>query len=190
MPPRFSLNMDLTLGVNAPEIVRSLYQCWYQAQALCRRPTIVHTEQNMCHVPRTDFVLFCFCFNTTMMWALFVYGHTLEWQGSRLLSLLFDFIFRKWFILELSGKSPSVSPSISSAFTPYRLFQCYLQSKEILLNLGMKCWNSAFNAQGSRVIIVVVQVGPVEIYVAAVLGRSGKRKHRWNSVYHQNWWKN
>ncbi len=27
---------------------------------------------------------------------------------------------------------------------------------------------SAFNAQGSRVIIVVVQVGPVKIYVAAV----------------------
>jgi hypothetical protein len=86
--------------------------------------------------------------------------------------------FRKWLILELSGKSPSVSPSISSAFTPYRLFQCYLQSKEILLNLGMKCWNSAFNAQGLRLIIVVVQVGAVEIYVAPVLWRSGKRKHR------------
>ncbi len=32
----------------------------------------------------------------------------------------------------------------------------------------MKCWNSAFNAQGSRVTIVVVQVGAVKIYVAAV----------------------
>jgi hypothetical protein len=32
----------------------------------------------------------------------------------------------------------------------------------------MKCWNSAFNAQGSRVIIVVVQVGAVKTYVAAV----------------------
>jgi glutamate mutase epsilon subunit len=33
----------------------------------------------------------------------------------------------------------------------------------------MKCWNSAFNEQqGSRVIIVVVQVGAVTIYVAAV----------------------
>ncbi len=32
----------------------------------------------------------------------------------------------------------------------------------------MKCWNSAFNAQCSRVIIVVVQVGAVKIYVAAV----------------------
>jgi len=29
-------------------------------------------------------------------------------------------------------------------------------------------WNSAFSAQGSRVIIVVVQVGSVKIYVAAV----------------------
>jgi hypothetical protein len=32
----------------------------------------------------------------------------------------------------------------------------------------MKCWNSAFNAQGSRVIRVVVQAGAVKIYVAAV----------------------
>jgi hypothetical protein len=32
----------------------------------------------------------------------------------------------------------------------------------------MKCRNSAFNAQGSRVITVIVQVGAVKIYVAAV----------------------
>jgi len=32
----------------------------------------------------------------------------------------------------------------------------------------MKCRYSAFNAQGSRVIIVVVQLGAVKIYVAAV----------------------
>jgi hypothetical protein len=32
----------------------------------------------------------------------------------------------------------------------------------------MKCWNSAFNAQGSSVIIVVVQVGAVKICVATV----------------------
>jgi hypothetical protein len=32
----------------------------------------------------------------------------------------------------------------------------------------MKCWNSILNVQGSRVIIVVVQVGAVKIYVAAV----------------------
>jgi hypothetical protein len=32
----------------------------------------------------------------------------------------------------------------------------------------MKCRNSAFNALGSRVIIIVVQVGAMKIYVAAV----------------------
>jgi hypothetical protein len=157
MPPRFSLNMDLTLGLNAPEILRSLNRCWYQAQALCRRPTIVHTKQNMCHVPcaqnRFCFVLFLFQHyydvGTVCLWAHFgVTGLSPPFPPPWL-------CFRKWLILELSGKSPSVSPSISSAFTPYRLFQCYLQSKQILSNLGMKCWNSAFNAQGSRVIKIV-----------------------------------
>ncbi len=66
---------------------------------------------------------------------------------------------------------------VTLSFTPYSLcfhppipfFEWYLQSKEISLNLSMKCWNSAFNEQqGSRVIIVVVQVGAVTIYVAAV----------------------
>jgi hypothetical protein len=33
---------------------------------------------------------------------------------------------------------------------------------EILSNLSMKCWNSAFNEQGLRLIIVVVQVEAVE----------------------------
>jgi hypothetical protein len=78
---------------------------------------------------------------------------------------------RDYLILDLSAKSPFVSLAISSAFTPYPLFQWYPQSKEILLNLGMKCWNSALNAQGSRVIIVLivlVQVGALIIYVAAV----------------------
>jgi hypothetical protein len=32
----------------------------------------------------------------------------------------------------------------------------------------MKWWNSAFNAQGSRVIIVLVQVGAVKKYVATM----------------------
>jgi hypothetical protein len=32
----------------------------------------------------------------------------------------------------------------------------------------MKCWISTFNAQGLRVIIVVVQVGAVKIYMEAV----------------------
>jgi hypothetical protein len=32
----------------------------------------------------------------------------------------------------------------------------------------MKCWNSAFSKQDSRVIIVSVQVGTLKIYVVAV----------------------
>jgi hypothetical protein len=46
---------------------------------------------------------------------------------------------KKFHTIDLSVKSPSVSPPISSAFTPYPFFQWYPQSKEILLNLGMKC---------------------------------------------------
>jgi hypothetical protein len=46
---------------------------------------------------------------------------------------------------------------VTLSFTQYPLFQQYLQSTEILWNLSMKCWNSAFNAQGSRLIIVAVQ---------------------------------
>jgi hypothetical protein len=40
----------------------------------------------------------------------------------------------------------------------------------------MKCQNLAFNAQGSRVIIVVLQVGAMKIYVAALeaLKKKGK----------------
>jgi hypothetical protein len=50
----------------------------------------------------------------------------------------------------------ALSHPILFAFHPYPLFKLYPQSKEILLDLSMKCWNSTFNAQGSRVIIVVV----------------------------------
>jgi hypothetical protein len=45
-----------------------------------------------------------------------------------------------------------------------------------MLKLSMKCWNSAFDAQGSRLIIVVVQLGALKIYVAAV--EALKRKER------------
>jgi hypothetical protein len=38
-----------------------------------------------------------------------------------------------------------------------------------MLQLSIKCWNAALNARGSRLIIVVVQLGAVKIYVAAVV---------------------
>jgi hypothetical protein len=63
-------------------------------------------------------------------------------------------------IHKVTLSSPSLLPP---------LFQWYPQSNEILLNLSMKCWNSALNTQGSRVLIVVVQEeGAVKIYVGAV----------------------
>ncbi len=67
-----------------------------------------------------------------------------------------------------------VKRKVTLSFICYPLFQWYPQSREILLNLSMKCWDSAFNAQGS---IVVVQVGEVKIYVVAVeaLREKGKR---------------
>jgi len=37
-----------------------------------------------------------------------------------------------------------------------------------MLQLSMKCWNSAFNAQSWRLIIVVVQLETVNIHVTAV----------------------
>ncbi len=63
---------------------------------------------------------------------------------------------------------------------PYILTSSHLRSTAqatlVLLNRSMKCGNSACNAQGSKVIIVVVQVG--EVYVASVEARSGKRKDK------------
>ncbi len=75
--------------------------------------------------------------------------------------------------LELFGKSPRLHPVFGPAFTPYPLFQWYPQSKEILLYLRMKCWNSAFNAHGSG---VIVQVGAAKIYVTIV--EALKKKER------------
>jgi hypothetical protein len=37
-----------------------------------------------------------------------------------------------------------------------------------MMQLSMKSWNSAFNAQSSRLIVIVVQLGAVKICVAAV----------------------
>jgi hypothetical protein len=75
-----------------------------------------------------------------------------------------------WFLtcIRVIRKVTLSSQCLEAAFTPSPLFQWCMQSKEILLNLGMKCWVSAFNAQGSRLIIVVVQLGAVKIYVAAM----------------------
>jgi hypothetical protein len=53
----------------------------------------------------------------------------------------------------------------------------------------MKFWNSAFNEQGSRVTIVVVQVGSTENICSSTRGAQENGKTGWNSSYHQNLWK-
>jgi len=45
-----------------------------------------------------------------------------------------------------------------------------------MLKHSTKCWISAFYAQGSRGIIVAVQVGAVKIYVTAVEALGKKRE--------------
>jgi hypothetical protein len=58
-----------------------------------------------------------------------------------------------------------------------------------MLRLSTKSWISAFNAQGSRGIIVAVHVGAVKIYVAASSGGAqGKTKDRVKLRNRQNWW--
>jgi hypothetical protein len=57
----------------------------------------------------------------------------------------------------------------------------------------MKCENSAFNAQGSRVILVVAHVGAaVKKYVAAVEEhrKKGKDRMKLSLSITKNWWKN
>ncbi len=80
------------------------------------------------------------------------------------------------------------SPCLWASFHPLSPLSWYLQSKHILRNLSMKCWYSAFNAQGSRLIVVVVQWGAVKIYVAALQALRKKDRQDQRQVYHQNWW--
>ncbi len=56
-----------------------------------------------------------------------------------------------------------------------------------MLQLSTKCWISAFNAQGLRLIIVVVQVRAVKIYVAPVEALRKKERQVKLSLP-PNWW--
>jgi hypothetical protein len=53
----------------------------------------------------------------------------------------------------------------------------------------MKCFNSAFNAQGSRVIIAVLQGRSSENICSSSASAEKKGNTAGNSVYHHNWWK-
>ncbi len=48
-----------------------------------------------------------------------------------------------------------------------------------MLKLSTKCWISAFDAEGSRGVIVAIQVGAMKIYVVVVEGlRKKERQER------------
>jgi len=91
--------------------------------------------------------------------------------------------FLNWVICKVTLSAPCLHRVFGPPFTAYPLWKV-----KTLLNLSMKYWNSAFNARGSRLSILVVQFGAAKIYVAASGGAEEKGKTGWNSVYHQNWW--
>jgi hypothetical protein len=45
-----------------------------------------------------------------------------------------------------------------------------------MLQFGMKCWYLTFNAQGLRLIIIIVQLGAMKMYVITM--EAFKRKER------------
>ncbi len=79
------------------------------------------------------------------------------------------FFFHK---LELSVKSCPVAPELHPSFDASSPPGCCRQSHEILLNQGMKYWDSGLNAPGSRTFIAKLHIA------AAMIGwkRSGKER--------------
>ncbi len=57
-----------------------------------------------------------------------------------------------------------------------------------MLKPTAKCWISAFNAQGLRLIIVAIQVGAVKIYIAAVEALRKKERQGETQETNKNWW--
>ncbi len=89
-------------------------------------------------------------------------------------------------VVEIYLNSPCLHHAFGPAFTPYPLFQWYLQSKEILLK------NSAFNAQASETNYNYSSCTgrSSENICSSSGGAQEKGKIGWNSIYHQNRWKN
>ncbi len=75
-------------------------------------------------------------------------------------------------ILVLCKKSCPVSPELHPPFDASSPLERCPQSREILLNKGMKYWDSALNAPGSRTFIATVHIA------AALIGwkRSGNER--------------
>jgi hypothetical protein len=117
---------------------------------------------------------------------------TFCYSGANTTFLLYGFIQSLWFqsrlnypcngvnillckishIRDLSLKVTLSSPCLWASFHPLSPLSVvkinFTKSQYEMLQLCMKCWYSAFNAQGSWLIVVVVQLGAMKIYVAAV----------------------
>jgi len=76
-------------------------------------------------------------------------------------------------ILELSVKSCPVPPELHSSFDSSSTPGCCPQSHEILLNKGMKYWDSGLNARGSRTFKATVHIA------AAVISWKHSGKEEW-----------
>jgi len=87
-------------------------------------------------------------------------------------------------VCKVTLSSPCLSPP-NPSFSGIRKVR---KSQYEMLKLSAKCWISAFNAQGSRGIIVAVQVGAVKIYVAAVEALKKKERQGETQETIKNWW--
>ncbi len=80
-----------------------------------------------------------------------------------------------------------VTLSLGLLSPPNPYFRGIHKVRKFLLNLGMKYWKSAFNAQGSRLIIVALRSRSSENICSNNEGAKEKGKAAWNSVHHKNW---
>jgi hypothetical protein len=70
----------------------------------------------------------------------------------------FKKIIKYYKSIDLSIKSCLGGPKLHPSFDVSSSLRCYLQSHEILLNKGMKYWNSGLNAPSSKKFMVIVYI--------------------------------
>jgi hypothetical protein len=85
-------------------------------------------------------------------------------------------IFKSFVISELSGKSCPLGPELDPSFGASSPPGCFLQSHEILLNKGMKYWDSGLNAWSARTFIATVHIVAEHWLVEGVQEKKGQGK--------------
>jgi hypothetical protein len=105
---------------------------------------------------------------------------------------------KKKYAIEISiHKVTLSSPCLWASFHPLSPLSVvsaksrhFIKSQYDMLQFSMKCWNSAFNAQGSRLIIVLVQVGAMKNEnICSNNGKTGKlrKKERQDETQFTTW---